>query len=76
MTALFKPWTRVYRCTVGLEWYDLDPGDCVSLMHPRFGLEGGKNVRVISVAPRFSDGACDLVLVRQETPDFTTSSYA
>jgi hypothetical protein len=31
---------------VGLEWYDLDPGDCVELVHPRYGLDRRKNVRV------------------------------
>lgn len=76
MTALFKPWTRVYRCTVGVDKYALNPGDCITLTYPRYGLSAGKNVRVMSVNPRFSDGLCDLVLVRQVTPDYTTTSRA
>jgi hypothetical protein len=66
VTALFKPWTRVYRETVGLEWYDLTPGDIVELVHPRYGLEDGKNVAVVSVAPNFSEGTCDLIYVAPE----------
>jgi hypothetical protein len=76
ITELFKPYTRVYRETVGIEWYDLDPGDCVELVHARYGLADGKNVRVVSVAPDFVSGTCDLVFVAQNDPDYLTSSYA
>jgi hypothetical protein len=75
ITALFRPWTRSYRCTVGLDKYALNPGDCVTLTYPRFGLAAGKRVRVISVQPRFSDQAVDLVLVRQATPDFLSTTH-
>jgi hypothetical protein len=71
IAALFAPWTRVYRLTVGLDKYALNPGDCVRLTYPRFGLDAGKNMRVISVRTRLSDGTCDLVLVRREIPDYT-----
>lgn len=75
MTDLFKPWTRVHRCTVGLDKYALNPGDCVSVTYPRYGLDAGKNCRVISVRPRLSDRQVDLVLVRQAIPDYTTAVH-
>jgi hypothetical protein len=58
-----------------LDKYALNPGDCVTLTYPRFGLAAGKRVRVISVQPRFSDQAVDLVLVRQATPDFLSTTH-
>lgn len=73
--ALFKPWTRVVKGTVGLDKYGLNPGDCVSVTHPRYGLSSGKNFRVISVKTRISDRAVDLVLARQSTPDYLTASH-
>lgn len=73
--GLFAPWTRVHRCTVGLHKYALNPGDCVTLTYPRYGLSAGKNCRVISVKPRVTDRVVDLVLVRQATPDYTTASH-
>lgn len=76
VTALFKPWTRVYRETVGIEWYDLNPGDVVELVHSRYGLSGGKNVAVVEVSPSFSDGTCEMVYVAQNDPDYLTASYA
>lgn len=75
ITSLFKPWTRVYRCKVGIDKYALNPGDCITLTYPRFGLDAGVKVRVMSVKPRFSERECDLVMVRQVTPDYTTASY-
>lgn len=75
ITDEFHPWTRVHRCTVGLDKYDLDPGDCVTVTYPRYGLSSGKNCRVISVKPRVTERVVDLVLVRQATPDYTTSSH-
>lgn len=70
ITAEFRPWTRPHRCTVGLDKYALNPGDCVTLTYPRYGLAAGKNCRVISVKPRVSDREVDLVLVRQALPDY------
>lgn len=75
ITALFGPWTRAYRCTVGVDKYALNPGDCITLTHPRFGLSAGKKVRVMAVKPRFSDGLCDLVMARKVTPDYTNATY-
>lgn len=71
-TALFRPWTRVHRCTVGIDHYALDPGDCVTVTYPRYGLESGAKCRVVSVRPQVSKRVVDLVLVRQVTPDYTT----
>lgn len=73
--ALYKPWTRIYRCTVGIDKYGLNPGDCVTLTYPRYGLSAGKNVRVMSVKPDWFAGTVDLVLARQVTPNYTTTSY-
>jgi hypothetical protein len=75
MTALFSPWTRTFTLTVGADRYALNPGDCVMLTHPRYGLASGKNMRVLSVKPRFLDGLCDLVLVRRSIPDYLTTSH-
>lgn len=75
MLEQFKPWTRVIRCSVGLDKYDLNPGDCVEITHPRYGMDDGVNARVISIRARVSDKACDLVLVRTSQPDFTTASH-
>lgn len=75
MTALFQPWTRVHRCTVGLDKYALNPGDCVEVTYPRYGLDAGKNCRVISVRTDLNKRAVDLVLVRQAIPDYTTASH-
>lgn len=74
-TELFKPWTRVFRCAVGLDKYELNPGDCISVTYPRYGLDSGKKFRVMGVKTRISDRAIDLVLVRQNTPDYTTTSH-
>jgi hypothetical protein len=75
MTDQFKPWIRPYKSTVGIDKYALNPGDCIRLSYPRYGLDNGLNVRVISVKPRFSEALCDLVLVRQVTPDYTMADY-
>lgn len=75
LMALFRPWTCAFSCTVGIEWYDLNPGDCISLSYPRYGLDDGKKVRVISVSVNPLNRTVDLVMVRQETPDYTTSEY-
>lgn len=75
ITDLFRPWTRLYRATVGLDKCDFDPGDCVTLRYPRYGLEGGKKTRVLTVNTRLDDREVDLVLVRQETPDYTTTDF-
>jgi len=72
---MFKPWTRVARCTVGLNKYALNPGDCITLIYPRYSLSAGKLFRVMSIKTRASDRKVDLVLARQLTPDFSTASH-
>lgn len=74
ITALFKPWTRLYSCAVGIDKYALNPGDCITLTYPRYGLSAGAKVRVLSVKQRWTDRAVDLVMVRQVTPDYTSAS--
>lgn len=74
-TELFRPWTRVFRCTVGLDKYALNPGDCVTVTYPRYGLSAGKKFRVISIDAKPSDRKVDLVLVRRTIPDYLTSSH-
>lgn len=76
-TELFRPWTRLFRCTVGLDKYALNPGDCVTVTYPRYGLSAGKRFRVASVKSRLSsdERAVDLVLVRRTLPDYSTASY-
>lgn len=69
-SALFAPWTSVFSCTVGLDKWNLDPGDCVSVEYPRYSLDAGKNFRVASIRVRPTDKAVDLVLVRQNIPDW------
>lgn len=75
ITEMFAPWTRPYRCTVGIDKYALNPGDCVTLTYPRYGLSSGKKVRVLTIKPRLADRVCDLVLVRKVTPDYSTTAY-
>lgn len=62
---LFAPFTLVGRCTVGMDKYLVDPGDCVEVTYPRYSLDAGKNFRVASVKIRPSEKAVELVLVRQ-----------
>jgi hypothetical protein len=47
----------------------------VTLTYPRYGLSAGKKCRVIAVRPQVSARVVDLVLVRQETPDYLTASH-
>jgi hypothetical protein len=75
ITTLFKPWTRLYSCTVGLDKYALNPGDCVTLTYSAFGLNAGAKVRVLSVSVDFTARAVALVMVRQVTPDYTTMDF-
>jgi len=75
MTGLFRPWTRVHRCQVGIDKYALNPGDCVTLTYPRYGLSAGKKCRVVSVNARLTERVVELVLVTQITPDYTTASF-
>lgn len=75
ITALFRPWTRVIRLSVGLEFYSLNPGDCVRLVYPRWGMDAGKNCRVAGVKTRLSNQAVDLVLVTQVRPAYLTGDY-
>jgi hypothetical protein len=74
-SELFRPWTRVFKCTVGIDKYALNPGDAVLLKYPRYGLTVGKNFRVISTKVRPSDLAIDLTLVRRTIPDYATTSH-
>lgn len=75
LLALFKPWTRVFTCTVGLDKYALNPGDCVRVTYPRHGLDSGKNFRVASVTTKATEQLVDLVLVTQATPDYTSTTF-
>lgn len=75
ITALFRPWNRVIRVTVGLDKYALNPGDCVELTYPRYGFDAGKNCRVAGVKVNLTDETVELTLVTKMTPDYTTASY-
>lgn len=68
--AEFAPWTRVMSCLVGLDKWALDPGDCVEVTYPRYGLDSGVNFRVASVRVKPGDKSVELVLVRQTIPDW------
>lgn len=68
--SLMKPHTVVFGCTVRLDKYALNQGDCVSVTYPRYGLSGGKNFRVLSVHVKASDNVVELELVRQTTPNW------
>jgi hypothetical protein len=74
-TQLFEPFTKVYRCPVGIEKYARNPGDCITLRHPRFGCAAGVKVRVMSVNASFSGRTCELVMVRRTRPDYLTASH-
>jgi hypothetical protein len=73
-TLLFKPFVRRFSCVVGLEKYQLNPGDPVKVFYPRYGLSGGQMFRVLSINVRLSDREIDLVLVRHAAADFLRSS--
>ncbi len=72
-TNLFRPWTRVFRCTVGIDKYALDPGDPVLVSYPRYGMSAGAKFRVVSVKMRLSARAIDLVLARYSPPSWERS---
>jgi len=68
--ALFAPFTTVFSCTVGMDKFALDPGDCVEVTYPRYNLDAGVNFRVASVTMRPGEKAIDLKLVRQTVPNW------
>lgn len=72
---LFRPWTKVLSGRVSIDYRDLEVGECVSVEYDRWGLDDGKNFRVISVEPHIVERYVELVLVRQDQPDYLTSSY-
>ena len=57
-----------------LEFFDVELGEVVEIDYPRFGLSG-VNARVIGIDLDLSSGVVTLDLVRQVSPDITTSSY-
>lgn len=75
-TALFKPYVRKFSCSVGLDKYQLNPGDPVLVKYPRYGLTAGKVFRVVSVNVRLTEKLVDLVLVTHADADaLRASSY-
>jgi hypothetical protein len=74
-TALFAPYTSVFICTVWLDKYQIEPGSCGSVTYlddngnARYGLSN-KNFRAASVKMRPADKQIDLVLVRQNVPNW------
>lgn len=57
-----------------LDFFDVELGDVVQIDYSRFGLSG-VNARVIGVDLDVSAGVVTLDLIRQVSPDITTSSY-
>lgn len=68
--ALFAPYTSVFTCVVGIDKYLIDIGDCVEVTYPRYSLSAGVNFRVASVKMRPAEKEIDLVLVRQNVPNW------
>lgn len=57
-----------------LDFFDVELGEVVLVNHPRFGLTN-VNARVIGIDLDLGAGVVTLDLVRQVSPDITTSSY-
>lgn len=73
-TALYRPWTRIFRCKVGLDKYMRNPGDAVLSVYPRYSMNAGLKFRVASVKALLTERAVELVLIRQSTPDYLRAS--
>lgn len=58
-----------------LKFFDVELGDVVLLTYPRYDMESGSNARVIGIELDLTGRAVTLDLVRQISPDLTTSSH-
>lgn len=62
---MFLPWIEIVSITVGLDFYELELGDVVSLVMPRFGEDDGTLFQVMAINLRLSQAKVDLRLVRR-----------
>jgi hypothetical protein len=69
------PFVQEIGATVGLEAYEWDLGEVVEITYPRFGLAAGVNARIVEVEVDLDAEAVAVVMLRQATPDTTTSAY-
>ena len=65
IATLWRPNRHFYACTALLDAStsdELEPGQTVRLVWPRYGLSGGRNLFVVGVVSRFFDRRVDLLL--------------
>lgn len=74
LVADFAPTRQFITAPCRLDFFDVELGEVALIDYPRFGLSK-VNARVIGVDTDISAGSVTLELVRQVTPDVTTSSY-
>lgn len=63
------PWIERLSITVGLEFYFLELGDPVSVIMPRYGMDGGELFQVISININLTAAKIDLILLRRHTAE-------
>lgn len=68
------PHRQNINATCRLDLYDAEIGEVVRLVYPRYGMAAGVKARIYGVTLDLSAGKVELELVRQATPDITTSS--
>lgn len=69
------PHLQVFRFALDLRAYDWNLGEVVRITYPRFGLDAGKNCRLVGVGVDLLGDRVDIELLAQTTPDYLTASY-
>jgi hypothetical protein len=75
LAADLWPMRQVIRARVPLDFYDADLGDVLEITVPRYGLDAGENARIVGIEVDLTDEVIELEMVRQFTPDITTSAH-
>lgn len=75
LAADLGPMRQVIRARVPLDFYDADLGDVLEITVPRYGLDAGENARIVGIEVDLTDEVIELEMVRQFTPDITTSAH-
>lgn len=69
------PVRQFIEAKVGLDFYAVELGDVIEVTYPRFGFDAGVNARVIGIDVDLTGENVTLQMVRQFTPDITTSAH-
>ncbi len=63
--AMTLPWQKVASCTVGIEFYDVEIGDPITVKIPRFGYDAGVDFQCISTTIKLPNKVA-LKMVRRD----------